>query len=331
MNIVMVNSDTLKYNFKSLEKMSNSIKLAEKVSKEVSISRKNDNSFVEPTIKKVYEYVEDGIFGNDDPVSQERRKAIREHYFSWLLPYQDLYEKEGRKTDYEMKKMLAEMVSYPQKEQSDPILNLPISKVKAYGKNSYRGQTLAMDPQYLKVLKESGIKQVVDLIGYESYQKDVEDNGLSYFLFPMEDYVWNERAFKNESDCRAKYYRDAEIYGMKGRAKEEYVKKSFLIHKKAQREFIDKFVEYINVMQNGYFYIACDYGTYKTDDALLLNNLFNPKFEKEPLVIDDYYKVECLENLYRNLTKDDKKKMGWSEAFDKNVITRLYDSTESMF
>ena len=60
-------------------------------------------------------------------------------------------------------------------------------------------------------------------------------------------------------------------------------------------------------------------GTYKTDDYLLLNSVFNPKASKSPLKATDLFKIDSMRNLYENLSPKDKERMGWTKDFDKNV------------
>ena len=43
--------------------------------------------------------------------------------------------------------------------------------------------------------------------------------------------------------------------------------------------FLNNFVKFIQTMQKDYVYIGCEYGKYKTDNALMVNKFFNPAFE----------------------------------------------------
>ena len=42
------------------------------------------------------------VIGFDDSISQARRSYIREHYASWNMPHQNIYEKEGRLEEYNL-------------------------------------------------------------------------------------------------------------------------------------------------------------------------------------------------------------------------------------
>ena len=87
------------------------------------------------------------------------------------------------------------------------------------------------------------------------------------------------------------------------------------------REFVDKFVSFIQTVQKGNLYMGCEYGTYRTDYITLLDMLFNPQRDDEQECIDDiyFYAIE----LYDKLTPEDKAKMGWSEEFDKNFMPKI--------
>ena len=76
-------------------------------------------------------------------------------------------------------------------------------------------------------------------------------------------------------------------------------------------------------MQEGYCYVGCEFGTNTTSDALVyINRAFNPQDGRE-LEFFDYYKADCLRNLYDKLTVNDKKLMGWTKQFDLNFLPKL--------
>ena len=59
-------------------------------------------TFTPKTVFKSY-YKDDGIIGYDDAQSEANRNFIRSHYNNWKMPYQSIYEKEHRLTDYQIK------------------------------------------------------------------------------------------------------------------------------------------------------------------------------------------------------------------------------------
>ena len=86
---------------------------------------------------------------------------------------------------------------------------------------------------------------------------------------------------------------------------------------------IDELVGFVKRMQEGYCYVGCEFGTNTTSDALVyINRAFNPQDGRE-LEFFDYYKADCLRNLYDKLTVNDKKLMGWTKQFDLNFLPKL--------
>lgn len=261
---------------------------------------------------------DENVLGYDDVISQQKRDLIREHYDSWHMPYRNIDK--TRKTEYGMQKILGELISKPKKVDFKSVLGLPVYNVCCVGEKSFRGQTLADNYECLDVLKESGIERVVDLLGYSDYKEAVEKRGLEYFSFRMDDFIWQNHAFKTLD--RVKSTAKSEIIAYEIENPDEYMERSILTHERQKRKFIDKFVNFINFMQKDYFYIGCEYGKYKTDDALLLNSVFNPKFATDNFNVDGF-KYEDLRNLYNNLEPEDKAKMGWTKEFDENVLVRI--------
>lgn len=238
------------------------------------------------------------VFGYDDSVSQNRRNQIREHYQTYSMPYQNIYEKEGRLGEYALNNLIGELAKKPKVTDYKSIMNLPAYNIRPISPNSYRGSTLADAPERcLHTLKQSGIDTVIDLVGYWNYEEKVKDAGMNYLYFPINQgvrhTVWDRAALQdNKNDIET-------------------------------REFIEDFINYIQTMQKGYVYIGCEFGKYQTDDALLLNNAFNPKAKRPLNIYNAPFKLDLMRNLYNNLTEDDKKRMGWDKEFDENFLPRI--------
>ena len=128
-------------------------------------------------------YIDDGIIGYDDSISQERRNLIREHYSKWHTPYQSIYEKGGRLTNYQMNLLIEQL------KRKHAIQNIE-------GTTIYRGQTLVDKPCYLHNLQDKGIKTVIDLVDYgDTYKESVTNAGLKYYKYNIYDNWWNRYDF----------------------------------------------------------------------------------------------------------------------------------------
>lgn len=250
-------------------------------------------------------YDDENILGFDDDISRQNREFIREHYNEYKMPYQSIYEKEGRMTEYQMDILLKTLMNKPRKVDSDSIINgVEAYNLRSIGNNSYRGSTLSDSPISLKTLKKAGIKTVIDLAGYGGYKNKVEDAGLNYFKFNMKS---SDQPFLYNMWCHSVFDNGV------GRN---------------DRTFIDDFVKLIQTMQKGYCYIGCEFGTKDTSDALLLYDIFSPKGDKKEIYFDDKRQLNKIEVLYSKLTDKDKKLMGWTEEFDKSVSSKLKTAKE---
>ena len=86
---------------------------------------------------------------------------------------------------------------------------------------------------------------------------------------------------------------------------------------------IDKFKEFISVVNKGNFYICCNHGKLRTDAALLMNQYFNPKWDGDKSLKPDAEQIERFGIFYENLTKRDKRDLGFTEEFEKDLCQKL--------
>ena len=90
------------------------------------------------------------------------------------------------------------------------------------------------------------------------------------------------------------------------------------------RNDIEEFINFINVLKKDYFYIGCEYGTYKTDDAIVLNSYFNSNLKNRPnRRLTDTLNGNHLKLIYEKLTSDDKIKLGWTKEFEEKFLANL--------
>jgi len=230
----------------------------------------------------------------DDEVSRERRNFIRRLYNSELFGYSDIYENEPRLEEYELNKLVKFYSSKPKKINIDN-LDIIAKKIDFAEKTSiYRGQSLMYSSDSdLKSLKDAGFQQVIDLAGFgDEYKKRVEKAGMNFFSFSMENF-WEDGVFEASNPP-------------------EY-----------NRNYLNKFVKLINKMQQGNAYIGCDFGTYRTDDAVMLNSFFNPLANRHPAVVRHNFMTDKMKILYDNLSNSDKTKMKWTKEYEQKFFSML--------
>ena len=281
-----------------------------------------------PTFKS-RDYQDDGILGYDDSVSKQHRENIRKWQEAYYTPYKSLYEKECNLSEYDMKQLVGSLMKKPKVVDYTKVTGIDAYNVRSVdgSETCYRGSTLARKPQALKTLKDAGIERVIDLIAYYGYDTIAKEAGLEYYTPKFgrgQLGVWEEEAFNTSHDVLVRetmYYTPEDFE--KNKKYLENLEKRF---EKYSRRSVERFVEFIEVMQKGYYYIGCEYGTYKTDDYLLLNTVFNPKANDDFVPYSDMFKLDFMKILYNKLTPEHKQRMGWTKEFDENVPKRLNEA-----
>ena len=129
-------------------------------------------------------YSDDGIIGYDDAISEQKRQYIREHYDEWRMPFQSIYDKGSRLSDYQVKQITDRWEKYHN-----------IQKIP--GTNIYRGQTLVDKTKELYKLKQKGIKTIIDLVGYgNEYKEAILNAGFDYYTYNIYENWWNINDFE---------------------------------------------------------------------------------------------------------------------------------------
>ncbi len=163
-------------------------------------------------------------------------------------------------------------------------INIP--NLQLLNNKGVRGETLSSkSPKVLKYIKECGIDTIVDL--------------------RTTDYT---KAFKDK--CNKLNIEHIHIP----------------IDKKLvpDREILDSLPVLFRVMERGKYYIACAQGKHRTDIALAINYVFNPKQKVPPFMsghtknhVTDMADINRrLNSLYKAMTKNDREKLGWPENYD---------------
>ena len=300
--------------------------------------------------------------GFDDEISQDRRAYIREHYQKTFLPYQDIFEKEKRLDEYSLKNLVSkftnkkfalfDLKNLTKNEQTlakseekitksvnhELMKKVPLFNVQQItGTNSYRGACPIHYISSLKMIKDAGIETIIDLVGEEEVENQCRKYGLKYFALELDICPFIKNPFKSKEDIlnpqTQPFVEDIQNYTLQLYDIPDYGEAQASTNFKLKRwkkdvnEFIPKFIEFINTMQKDFVYIGCDWGTYTTNNALLLNSFFNPKMVEAKIItgVDCYNEqfIFTLEKLYQNLTQKHKTAMGWTKEMDKKFIPYL--------
>ncbi len=191
--------------------------------------------------------------------------------------------------------------------------NLNISHFRLVDSKSVRGATLANhNPIILKEIKNSGIDKVIDLRSESNdtskYAEACRQNGLDYINFKLN---LNMPVFNPPfADKLPPQERKENIHS-----------------------FIQKLPYFFKLMECGKYYMACCLGLHRTDLAVTMNYLANPKEPSAPPVLSHIYLdgeenytnkyIAAIKNLIRNLSKKDKKFLDLPDNFNKNFHSRI--------
>lgn len=293
---------------------------------------------ISPVNTQYFKGFEKHVFGYDDEISKTRREYIREHIKSNQSP-KTIYGE--RLEEFELQQLINSLTGKNTKHfkkihhtevnslNHNLMYTVPTYNLEQVGRmNSYRGSSLYFELESLPTVKKAGIKTIVDLEGFDTLKEECAKIGLNYFEFSKYNPLFNQDAFSSpESIVKKERYLRHDIQGASDFDTEIFVDDRLKVWFQNCINFKEDFVKLIQTFQKDNFYIGCDFGTVRTDTALMLNHFFNPQArELTPnyIIPTNHYNVCLLENLYNNLTESDKKQMGWTEEFDKNFLPYLH-------
>lgn len=271
------------------------------------------------------------VFCYDDETSKQRRNIIREHLEE---PFKD-YEirNSGRLSEYELNQLIKSLVLVKpvikKEPEENPETNYELLQSAEldnfeplYGNDSYRASLDNLTKEQLEIIKQSGIKHIVDL---RNWGEAIKYDGIEVFNFPILNINQNTAIKMSEEEYIEKQLvidremRIGELTSEELGITKEYLKNSY---QQDRRELCDKFVKFIQTMQKENVLIGCEFGTKTTDYAIQLNYFFNPKADTMLFGRDKYFGM-TMQRIYENLSQEDKEAMGWNEEFDKNFLKRL--------
>ncbi|MCM1009506.1 MAG: hypothetical protein NC390_01330 [Fusobacterium sp.] len=177
---------------------------------------------------------------------------------------------------------------------------LGIKNFRLVDSSSVRGQSLFNKPkQVFDELRESGIETVIDFriegSSESKYARKCEANGLEYFNFKIKE--------------------NMSMFNPRGTSKESF--EEFRANREVFVKDLDKFFK---LMERGRVYMACLLGLHRTDLAVSLNYLLNPKEPQTPPSLSHMFhkneqnmtnkRIGSVKNLVKNLSEDNRVFLG---------------------
>lgn len=229
---------------------------------------------------------------------------------------------QGRLEEYKLKQMLADLKK-PSKVCEPDLANLEVYNFSDVYKGAYRGETLADRPEYIEKLQQAGIKQIIDLHCYKKYEKACAEKGIDYFPFMVSDDFYEAPIFLTKTEYVNRQLQDFRRNGYEINFTKEEIAQFAQNQKTQSKNFIKNFIKFVEKINKGNFYISCSYGIVDTNKALMLNQFFNPKNKTEEHFDPSRREVKIMGELYKKLTKKDKKALGWDNNFEEELKTKL--------
>ncbi len=176
----------------------------------------------------------------------------------------------------------------------EKIKQLGITNLKQVENKGFRGESLSADRnnKYLPQIKNYGINTIIDL---------------------------------RTSDYTEKFKHKCENLGF------NYYHIPIDSKTISDREIINNLPSLFKKLDDGNFYIACAQGKHRTDIALALNYLFNPKYKGNPPTMHGHIENGKMRtqdiftranSIYKELNNNDKNLLGWNKEFDENFKIR---------
>ena len=262
------------------------------------------------------------VFGIDEG-GKEKREYIREWHDKNHIPYQSIYEREGRLSEYELSQLLGKLLRKGTVVNNEILNSIGLNNLEQLGdSNSYRGEMIKdYETEKLSMLKRAGIRCIVNLTNSPELEAKCNEFGVEYLHMNLKV---DSPCMQDRQSIVTKSRRYWEnIASIKDKATlESFVNRDIKNWSSKSRESIEELINFVKFMQKDNVYIWCACGTLRTDFAVLINSLFNPKANYDCSNYELYY-LDSLKNLYTNLTESDKLKMGWTTVFDKQFMNRL--------
>jgi len=192
-----------------------------------------------------------------------------------------------------------------------------IMNFRILGNSSYSGESLARKPEYFKILGNSGVTNIIDLINNPKLKEYCDKHGLDYYSYDM-NWGYGGQALLNDEENLIKEY--SNNLCQQGLNKKEYDETISAYKSKLAKEktsAVCKLKNLINEVNKGHFYMSCEYGEYRTVNCLALVSIFNPEWYGEKIAPATTEFAKKIQNMFKNLTSEHKQILGLNEDYCK--------------
>lgn len=259
-----------------------------------------------------------------DEGGKSARDYIRNWHEAYYIPYQSIYERDAHQSEYEFGQMIKNLTKKNNIVNNELLNKMDLYNLERLGNtNSYRGAMIkGYESDKVIKLKQAGIKRIASFMKDESLKEVCSDNNIEYLYFNID---LNSPCMKTKEEVKSNsinYWTNiAKVSDAD--SLEYYVTKDVNEWNEKSRKSVEQFIDFIKFMQKDNVYAGCACGTYRTDFCMMLNVLFNPSVNYFVNIYNSSDNLNAFKNLYSNLTKSDKLKLGWTKSFDESFFARL--------
>lgn len=198
-----------------------------------------------------------------------------------------------------------------------------IPNCQKLGERMYRGSSLSKNLQFVPLLPKSGVSTVIDLQGFDALKEACKENHVDYFHYKVDFDYFDNPIFKTEKDIQENFNNNSYNKGLSAVKYNEELEKNNIYVENKRRKFVEDFTELINVINDGGFYIGCEFGEMRTSNILALNSYFNPKWSGKITHPQNEFVLKSMRNMYNNLSDIDKVHLGFTEEFETELKEKL--------
>ena len=205
---------------------------------------------------------------------------------------------QGRLSEYELDKLIKSLVLVKPKAST---ADIQITKT-----NEQETTSKEVDED---ILMSAGLWNLMSLYGDNSYRaglNDITPKQVEIIKQSGIEHIVDLRSHASKEDFKDIDYlnfRVFDVFNMRG-------------------DFCSELVKFVQTMQKGNVLLGCEFGTKNSDYAQRINYLFNPKAHTMPKRCGRGFDYD-MEDIYYELSDQNKKDMGWNEEFDKNFLKKL--------
>lgn len=216
------------------------------------------------------------------------------------------------------------VMSYARNLEDARILNY-----RNLGNSSYSGECLMHNTDYFRLLRPSGVTKIIDLIKKPNLEETCKEKGLDYYFYDMNWGYGKKSMFFDEAKLIEEKNASLTKSGLTDEEKKHALNDYISKLDKEKTSDIKELAKLIDVVNEGHFYMSCEFGEFRTVNCLALVSIFNPEWHGEKIDPTPEFAPK-IEQLYMNLTEEHKQILGIDEDYYKS-LGKYFDNLKQKY